>query len=633
MLRTPRALVLGGLVTAASFSTACKGGGAKEQVKAEYKQTLPNVLDMVGENPDGYMAMRDMGPFMDLMREGKILIDGPVDNLLTMVEESGEHVEREDFEKFRAKYGQLMTALEGSGIKWDHGMVINGKKGNDGVVLFQAESLEKLEPILTAVDQPPTKVKEHCAKLDADPEWIACGETADKAKAYKPAKKGSELVAALEHNLPGVDFKAVNMAFDFDEASMVMLTDPGIYHLAMHVKKDLPPEFSKVAGRGPAKALRLVKPGDTFLWGRIDMGAAKAQAGGVPKPAQAMVDAFDGEFLMAGTSDPAGFVVQAGVTDPYPVRSVLDLGWTQKDNLPKEIPNAPGLTYEFKAEEISVGDEKFRVLSAIFDSPEIKKYEGLWKPAVSAWVGGGYLSVGAGMGIDEAKKVANASGEGPSEELLASLPPGLAEELKAQEVNFAYHASFDALQSPALMDELEKNWGSIDLPDKPSFDALEGVMQLFAPISELSAWVSRSNTSPVFHVSVRMFGDPRTEEGKAALAAINSVAGGTSRADAYGGLAKKYGASHRAHAYEVRASKDMKDASVAGLSVVGIAAAVAIPAFTKYQRRAREGAAMMEEMREAEMRALERNDEALEAAGVLPQKPLVPEGEPVPPIP
>ena len=614
---------------------ACKGGGAKEQVKAEYGQSLPELLDMVGESPEGYMAVRDLTPFWELAKQTKGTVDGPVDKLLGMAEKAGEKVDREDFEEFRGQYSKLMAALENSGIDWSGGLIINGEKAKGGVILFKAESVEKLVPIAEAVDEPATSVTEHCAKLDADPAWIACGKSVEEAKAFKPAKKGAELVAALEHDLPGVDFKGVNVAFDFEEASMVMSTDPGLYHVAVHPKKELPPEFSKVVGGGKAKALRLVQPGDTFLWAQVDMAGAKAQSGGVPAPAKAMVDAFDGEFLMAGIQEPPALLVQVGVSDPYPVRSVLDLGWTQKDNIPKDIPELGGVSFELEANEIEAAGEKFRVLSAIFSGGEIEEMKKFWEPAVSAWVGGGYLSGSVGVTSEGAKKIANASGEGPSKELLASLPPGMAAELSAGEVFFAYHANLDGLHSPALMKELEAEWSKVELPDKPSIEMVKGVMQLFAPYSEISAWGARANTSPVFHIAVRTFGDARTEEGKAALAAIESVYSGTSPADAYGPLAKKYGGSHRAYSYKARSSDELGAAALSGVGVVGIAAAIAVPAFTKYQRRSEEA------LMEAEMQRMEAEralmEAQLEEAKIDPSGALVPQdpglgGQPIEPV-
>ena len=90
------ALTLATCISLPLMASACKGG-AKEQAKAEYKQNVVDMLDMVGAENDGYLIVRDLTPFWQATEYGNKLVDGPVAKVLDMVEATGEKVEREEF--------------------------------------------------------------------------------------------------------------------------------------------------------------------------------------------------------------------------------------------------------------------------------------------------------------------------------------------------------------------------------------------------------------------------------------------------------------------------------------------------------------------------------------------------------
>lgn len=588
--------------------TACKSGGEKTQVKAEYANTLESLLDMVGAERDGFMVVRDMRPMISLAKQARTMVDGPVNDVLAEVEKGGKNVDREEFEEFRGRFDALMDAVDGAGVKWDQGVVVHGQKGGDGIILFQAESVEKLKVLTAAVGAPDTAVTEHCANLDADPAWIACGESVEDAKAFKPGKQGKAVLDEVGKNLPGVEFDRVNLVFDFDEATIAMTSDPGLYEFAM-TPKDEELEELAVLSAGAAKALRVVNPGDTFLWGRVNMEQAKKQAGGVPAPAKAMVDAIEGEYLLAGLSDPRSIIMQMGISDPYPVRSMIDLGWTQKDALPKSDPKVPGVSWTFEETEVKVAGETARVLSVLFAGEKIDEFGGMMPPRISALVGGGYLTFGVGLDANGAKALAEASGEGPSKELLNTLPAHLADALESKTALIAYHTSFDSLQSDPLRQSVADNLAKIDLPEKPPAPAIAGVLKFLAPFSELSFWLTRHETTPVFHFAIRTFGDDRTEEGKAALAALEASYAGKSGKEAYGPLVSKFGSSHRAASYKARAAQAMDEVSFGGPLALGVAAGIGAASFQKYIDRSKESAAMIE----AQQAAMEAEAAAMEA--------------------
>ena len=92
---------------------------------------------------------------------------------------------------------------------------------------------------------------------------------------------------------------------------------------------------------------------------------------------------------------------------------------------------------------------------------------------------------------------------------------------------------------------------------------------------------------------------------------------GSSPKDAYGELAKKFDKSPSAASYRARSTDASDIGSAMGFAGLGIAAAVAIPAFLKYQTRSVEAAINSAE-REAELmeemqREMEAEKQALEA--------------------
>lgn len=606
------ALTLATCIYLPSTGAACKGG-AKEQAKAEYQQTVVSLLDMVAAENEGYFVIRDLTPFWQATQHGNKLVEGPVAKVLDMVEKTGEKVEREEFEEFRAHASQAMSAIAAAEFDWSAGMVVSGEK-DDGVVLFKAK-LDKLGAIAVAFEEDASDVTEHCAQWKEDPSWIACGDSADKAASHVSGKQGAALLTTLKSKLPGVDIDNANGVLFAEKVYATLSSDPGLHEIAAHVEEKELDKLRTVMGKGQAKALRFAEPGDSFMWAQIDMEGAAKEAGGIPGPAKQIVGAFNGEFFFGALSKPSSLVLMLGVSDPYPIRSGLDLAWTQKDQIPTSIPGVDGVTLEFAEEELKLGDETFRVLEIKAGGEQIVAMGPTpLKPVVGAYVGGGYATTGFGLDAEAGKQLAKHKGEGPSDELLASLPRNLATDLKAGEVGFVAHQSMDAFFSQAFQDFMRKSWDEVDLPDKPAFDMVLPVFQLFAHWSETSMWLSHGDTTPVFHYAIRNFGDMKTEEGKAAFASIEAIAGGAKPSEAYGELAKKYGSSFRAHAYKARAATEIDGANLGGLAAVGILAAIAIPAFARYQR---EASAAHAEGLEAQMQ-MEAAMRAAEAAPAIP---------------
>lgn len=88
---------------------------------------------------------------------------------------------------------------------------------------------------------------------------------------------------------------------------------------------------------------------------------------------------------------------------------------------------------------------------------------------------------------------------------------------------------------------------------------------------------------------MQAFSDPSTDAGKAAQVVIGDVAKGSKPAPLYGVLADRFADSPRARSYRIRAGRapGAEAASLGGVALVGMVAAVAIPAFVKYMKRSR----------------------------------------------
>jgi hypothetical protein len=602
------------------MASACKGG-AKEQAKAEYKQNVVDMLDMVGAENDGYLIVRDLTPFWQATEYGNKLVDGPVAKVLDMVEATGEKVEREEFEEFRSHAGAAMAAIQAAEFDWSAGLVVHGEKGGEGIVMFKAK-LDKLGAIAIAFEEDAKKVTDHCAQWKEDPTWVACGETADGAASHASGKQGAAILETLKAKLPGVDIEHANGVFQAEKVYATLTTDPGLHEIAAHIEEAEIEKLESFVGKGKANALRFVEPGDSFAWAQINMEGAKEEAGGVPAAAKQIVDAFNGEVFVGALSKPTSLVTMLGVTDAYPIRSGLDLAWTQKDQIPTTIPGVEGITLSFSEEELKLGDETFRVLEIKADGEKLAELGPTpLKPVVGAYVGGGYATAGFGLDAAAGEELAKHTGEGASKALLKTLPRNLASDLEAGEVGFVAHQSIDAFFSQGFQDFLRKSWGELELPDKPAFDTVLPVFQLFAHWSETSMWLSHADTTPVFHYAIRNFGDMKTEEGKAAYAAIEAVSGGATPAQAYGELAKKYGSSFRAHSYGARAATTAEGANLGSIAAIGVLAAVAIPAFSKYQRRSQEASMQAMEAQMEMERAMKEAEAAAAAAGAQPATP------------
>jgi hypothetical protein len=599
-------------LTLAVAGAGCKDKGVADQPKATYESSVESQLDMVADASQ-FMVVRDLRPFVDLLRLGHGLVSKAGPKFLDMAK--ADPGERKEFDEGLADVGKLLAAIDASGVALEKGAVVSGDPDEDGVFLIPVADLDGVRRFIETMEEDPSKVDERCAKVPGLDGWVGCAEKKATVEAYKPGKQGTARRDEIAQQLPNFDVAQANVLAAAPEASLAMTTDPGLFSIAIHPKEKLPDEVKRLAGKGKAKALRYAGPGDGFVWGRADVEAAMSEAGNdIPAMARAPIKSLDGEVYLGGVSNIApGGALLVGVSNPVPVRGLLDMALAMRSELPDSIPEIPGSSLSIDVKDAKAGDQAYRIAEVKFDAPELQKAKDMGlNPSAVAFVGPEYATVGVGMSAADAEKLANATGEGPNEALLAALPPAAAADLRAGEVTAIYHAPYDIIQSPAMGEGLAELMK--EAPDA-EFDpaSLPELMKMLAPLSAVTVWASHVDTMPVIHVAVRTFGDERTEQGKAERSAMAAVASGTSPADAYGKLASSYDKSPRAASYRARSAKSTDVGSAMGFAGLGIAAAVAIPAMLKYQTRAMEIGATSAEM-EAEMAAMEAEMAAERAA-------------------
>jgi len=258
------------------------------------------------------------------------------------------------------------------------------------------------------------------------------------------------------------------------------------------------------------------------------------------------------------------------------------------------VPLPDGTSIDVKLENVAIeGGTVQAVHASLGDRPELAQFTpyGLKSDAFS-FATDQWITLALGTDATVVPKLAKVSGTGPSAELLASLPEGLARALSAGDVVFAWHLPLDGLQTPSLRATTTAAVSALPKGSDPIEAAvIAELLDLLAPLSTASVWLTWNEVGPQIQLAVRGFSDPTTEEGKAAQVALADVDGGNDPGARYGALADRFADSPRALSYRMRAGRvaGAEGSALAAVALIGMLAAIAIPAVVKYRERAAGG--------------------------------------------
>lgn len=566
---------------------------AMAEAETAYPVELDPLLDLLPAGSRSFVVVRDLPGLLATTDAAMRPIEN---NLRALATAAGVEAEK-DVTTALDGYRSMAGSLLGPTFDASRGMVVADVEG-EGVVIYGTSIPDALPTMLRALGASGDDMPVECKAVDGVPGYAVCADDAETLGKYAPGKAASTVRGTLGTRLGAEDIDHANvlahMGKDEDSKEQVtfaVATAPGLLHFTVGVA-EAPKELSRVLGTGPSPALGLAAPGSGFWWLKVDPGMIAEQAKDTPFIVRNVLGTLTGEVMMGTLPDSGALVFLAGVTDPAPAGGLVALAGMQAEALPKTLPDGSGLAVT--VETMKIGGKSLQVLHAkVTPTAERAKDLGTLGLTPDGWLvaAGGYVGVVFGGDQADIEAVAGYAGGGMSPQGVRALPKPLAQGLVDGEVSMAMHVPLDGLQSPTLTSSIAQIAEQIPPGDLPPGVSAEQVMKLafglVSSVSGISMWMGPPKGNLVFHMAISMFGDPRTEEGKAALDAMAAVQSGTDPATAYGALAERFKGSDRAMAYEARAGTS-NDGVLISVATLGVLAAVAIPAVVKYRARSKE---------------------------------------------
>lgn len=489
----------------------------------------------------------------------------------------------------------IAEAILGSVLQLDRGVVIVEQAG-EPLLLVASPDATVIPTLVAKVTGATDTSALHCKPAPTLTGWVGCAAKEASVDGYVAANKAADRRKQLGAELAGSDLDRANLVIRVKDdgakvaTTIAIETAPG--ELELHVGMPQLAVLDEALATGPAPALGLVPAAGSFAWARLAPALVAKTAKDVPAPFNGAISTATGELLFAWM-DKLGVVALAGVTDPSPVTGLFPFVALAGDSIPKKLPDGSGLEVTVRDLDDGSGKTKPAIVAKLTPSVELAKNltaMGL-APEAAVFAAGGYAAVVLGGGASAIPTIGGYTGASATTETIASLPNGLQRALGDNRVEAILHVGLDGLQSPAVRTSL------VDVA-KLQPDAGEDVaktigvaLDLLAPLSSVSLWITKDDASHTVHLAVRGFDDARSEEGQAARAAMLAVGNGTRDAPtAYGELATRFASSPRIASYRTRAGSGASVGNAASSAfLVGVVAAIAIPAFAKYRERAAGG--------------------------------------------
>lgn len=534
-----------------------------------------------------FMIARDATVVADYIEEATRFLDGPMGTLKTgpFAGDSDLQEAEEAFDELKTKTTTVKGALDASGIQLSEGAAIfKDAKSGESFIVFNAPDPNALVAVGKSTGESDLSDLK-CKAIESHPGFNVCGDDQAAVDAYTPSEDPAPLRTAMGENLPGVDLDEANLVAHMgegkdDELYLAVTTIPGLVHMAIQAPGD--DEMMKIEEGmepGPAKTLAQVQPGSGFIWAHMSKKLLEETTADLRgTPAEKASQALTGEFVLAGSVDPGGVILQVGTTDVAVWEALLDEGLKMGAAVPKEIPDVKGSKVAFEQMELEGGGNKAKALhlgvTGIPEADVLKSYTGLH---LDTWAFAANDVFTLAVGPDQAHvgKLLDVTAGGPSADTLASLPPQLAEGLGRNEVGMIVHMPMDFLHGAQMHNLVRAALKELPQAEPEQVLALTG---LLAPFSSGTLWIAKPDGKPVIHVAVQSIGNRATDEGRAALDAAHTVADGGDPVAAFASLAAAYGASPMAWAYKTRAGVEGPGYMVgSGLGAVLATAAVAVP--------------------------------------------------------
>jgi hypothetical protein len=544
---------------------------------------LDQMFAFVPDDKAEFLIVRDASVLAEYAEEGMKFVEGPLGALGTDGMPQEIAMAKDQFGVAKTKMGEVVAAIAAAGLRPKEGGAIIRQNGKT-LVVFAADKPTAFADLAKAFGEE-AKGADKCKAIDGLTGWNVCAEDQAMLDGYKPATDPAPVRKALADRLPGVDLEEanllMNMTDDGKPIAAVVSTLPGLVHLAAALPDG--PETAQVKAAlmpGEAKTLSHVQPGAGFLWMRmnpalITAGMSAEMGSDVPPEVVATMKSLTGEFVLAGSVDPGGIYIEAGATDLAGLPVVFDKVLAEKDKLPPTIPELKDSKVTWEKTQIQGGGatvDAFHVaVTGIKELDIVKAYAGI---GADLWTFGhdGRMFVAVGPDPANVGKLLDGGAGGATADELASLPHQLGEALGRNEVSFAVHLPADAIQGAAMRKVIEAALKAT--PDvKPA--QVNAALGFLAPLSSMTAWIAQPAGATVVHVAVQGIGNRSTDEGKAALAAAQKVAGGADPAAEFTTLATAYATSPMAFAYHARAGSQGPGALVgSGIGAVALAGAV-----------------------------------------------------------
>ncbi len=565
--------------------------------------TVDSLLALVqADSSEGYMIFRQPEGLLDLGDEIVKFYDGPVVALGAAL---GAQDLATNFAKVKTGLVDVRSKLKDSGVDLSRGLVVTqtGPSSSSAVFLVAAAQPDSIKKLLTALNVPeqPSMV---CKSIEAAPGYVGCADSDAVLAAYKPGD-ASKRRSAAETALPGVtlnDLQVLGFVEEGGGAHIALAMPPGlgVLHVSLPTSAAEGRDVAAVLEPGPANTLRFARPGAGFVWLRTDVAEIRRRSPELGASGQPQIDAavaaWNGEVFVGGSSDPAAMQLRLGIDDVKAAAAAIEFGGVVGQmGAPKDIPGIPGSKITFETKELTFGAEVAKAIHiGISGVPQADMATQLLGLTPDLWVFAADSSLAIAAGVDATNVVRLTSPAG-ADATLASLPPALAEDLRANRVGLVAHTPVDALQGPVMSKALDAA-----LKDVPGYkpEQVRSALAMAAPMSSGTMWITENAGQPVVHVALQGIGHTSDEEGKAALAAAVAVAAGGDPAALFGDLAAKYPSSPRLAAYQARAGTTgtgvLAASGVAAMMLSGVAfwgSSVVVPVATPEELAAAELAA------------------------------------------